>query len=118
MTGQSFHSCLCMYLFWWHLKSESECVGDFNSAPAYEACVHRDVSEVLGGGKGRGMAGMGHRQTWLCRLCYIICLLGGPELFVLFASEALVVVAFAFEQLLEVGFTVKFTLKSCEGAKA
>lgn len=36
----------------------------------------------------------------------------------LFASEALVVVAFALEQLLIVGFTVKFTLKSCEGAKA
>ena len=36
----------------------------------------------------------------------------------LFASEALVVVAFAFEQLLKVGFTVELTLKSCEGAKA
>lgn len=35
----------------------------------------------------------------------------------LFASEALVVVAFAFEQLLKVGFTVKFTLKSCKGSK-
>lgn len=36
----------------------------------------------------------------------------------LFAPEALVVVAFAFEELLEMGFAVKFTLKSCEGAKA
>lgn len=36
----------------------------------------------------------------------------------LFASESLVVVAFAFEQLLKVRFTVKFTLKSCKGAKA
>lgn len=36
----------------------------------------------------------------------------------LFASKAFVVVAFAFEQLLEVGFAVKFALKSCEGAKA
>lgn len=36
----------------------------------------------------------------------------------LFASEALVVVAFAFKQLLKVGFTVKFALESCEGAKA
>lgn len=119
MTGQSFPSLhgLCMYLFWWHLKSKWA-RGWFNSAPAYEACVHRDVSEVLGGGRGRGRAEMGHRQTWLCRLCYIICLLGGPELFVLFASEALVVVAFAFEQLLKVGFTVEFTLKGCEGAKA
>lgn len=36
----------------------------------------------------------------------------------LFASEALVVVAFALEQLLEVGFAVEFTLKSCKGAKA
>lgn len=36
----------------------------------------------------------------------------------LFASEALVVVAFAFEQLLKVGFTVKFALESCKGAKA
>lgn len=54
----------------------------------------------------------------LCRLCYIIRLLGGPELFVLLASEALVVVAFAFEQLLKVGFTVKFALESGEGAEA
>lgn len=61
---------------------------------------------------------MGHRHTRLCRLCYIFCLLGGPELFVLFASEALVVVAFRFEQLLKVGFTVKFALKSRECAKA
>lgn len=36
----------------------------------------------------------------------------------LFASKALVVVAFAFEQLLIVGFTVEFTLKSRKGAKA
>lgn len=36
----------------------------------------------------------------------------------LLASEALVVVAFAFEQLLKVGFTVKITLKSCKGAKS
>lgn len=36
----------------------------------------------------------------------------------LLATEALVVVAFAFEQLLIVGFAVKFTLKSCKGAKA
>lgn len=54
----------------------------------------------------------------LCHLSYIIRLLGGPELFVLFASEALVVVALVFEQLLVVRFAVKFTLKSCEGAKA
>lgn len=58
MTGQSFPSLhsLCMYLFWWHLKSKWA-RGWFNSAPAYEACVHRDVSEVLGGGKRR-------RQGW------------------------------------------------------
>lgn len=36
----------------------------------------------------------------------------------LFAPEALVVVAFALEELLEMGFAVKFTLKSCKGAKA
>lgn len=36
----------------------------------------------------------------------------------LFASEALVVVAFAFEQLLEVGFAVKLSRESREGAKA
>lgn len=35
----------------------------------------------------------------------------------LFASEALVVVAFAFEQLLKVGFAVKLALKGCKGAK-
>lgn len=36
----------------------------------------------------------------------------------LFAPEALIIVAFAFEQLLEVRFAVKFTLKSCKAAKA
>lgn len=36
----------------------------------------------------------------------------------LFASEALVVVAFALEQLLEVGFAVKFALQGRKGAKA
>lgn len=36
----------------------------------------------------------------------------------LFASKALVVVAFAFEQLLEVRFTVELALKGCKGAEA
>lgn len=36
----------------------------------------------------------------------------------LLASEALVVVSFALEQLLVMGFTVEFTLKSRKGAKA
>lgn len=116
MTGLSSPICLCMYLIWWHLKSKRACRW-FNSAPEHEACVHRDVSEVFGGKRIRG-AEVGHRRTRLCRLCYILRLLGGPELFVLFASEALVVVAFAFEQLLKVRFTVKFTLKSRKGAKA
>lgn len=62
MTGQSFSSRLCMYLFWWHLESEWA-RGWFNSASAYEACVHCDILEVLGGG--RGMAGMGHRQIMM-----------------------------------------------------
>lgn len=60
---------------------------------------------------------MGHEQTRLCRLRYILCLLGGPELFVLFASEALVIVAFAFEQLLKVRFAVKLALEGRKGAK-
>lgn len=116
MTGRSSPICLCMYRIWWHLKSKRACRW-FNGAPEYEARVHRDVSEVFGGKRIRG-AEVGHRRTRLRRLCYILRLLGGPELFVLFASEALVVVAFAFEQLLKVRFTVKFTLKSCKGAKA
>lgn len=106
-----------MYLFWWHLKSEWV-RGWFNSAPAYEACVHRDALEVLGGGKRRGRSATGQRQTWLWRLCYSICLLSGPELFVLLASKTLVIVSFALEQLFEVGFAVKFTLKRCKTAKA
>lgn len=106
-----------MYLFWWHLKSEWV-RGWFNSAPAYEACVHRDALEVLGGGKRRGRSATGQRQTWLWRLCYSICLLSGPELFVLLASKTLVIVSFALEQLFEVGFAVKFTLKRCKSAKA
>lgn len=114
MTGQSFSICLCMYLFWWHLKSKSAC-GWFYSAPEWGMCS----SWCIGGVRRRKKKKRGwHRQTCLCRLCYIIRLLGGPELFVLFASEALVVVAFTFEQLLKVRFTVKFTLKSCKGAKA
>lgn len=36
----------------------------------------------------------------------------------LLAAEALVVVAFAFEKLLEVGLAVKLALKSCEAAQA
>lgn len=36
----------------------------------------------------------------------------------LLASETLVVVAFAFEKLLEVGLAVKLALKSCEAAEA
>lgn len=36
----------------------------------------------------------------------------------LFASETLVIVSFALEQLLEVGFAVKLTLKSRKSAKA
>lgn len=62
MTGQSFPSCLCMYLFWWHLKSKWA-RGWFNSAPAYEACVPRDVLEVLGGGKGKRQ-GRGGTQAY------------------------------------------------------
>jgi len=48
----------------------------------------------------------------------LLRILGGPKLLVLFASKALVIVAFALEELLEMGFTVEFTLKSCKGAKA
>lgn len=36
----------------------------------------------------------------------------------LLASKTLVIVSFALEQLFEVGFAVKFTLKRCKTAKA
>lgn len=71
MTGPSFPSCLGMYLFRWHLKSEWA-RGWFNSAPAYEACVHCDVLEVLGGGKGRCGAGMGQADMIMPSLLYYL----------------------------------------------
>lgn len=57
------------------------------------------------------------RQTPLSRLAHVVRLLGIPELFVLFASKALVVVALAFEQLLKVRFAVEFTVKGSKGAE-
>lgn len=53
----------------------------------------------------------------LSRLGHGVRLLGGPELFVLLASEALVVVALALEQLLKVRFAVELALKGSKGAK-
>lgn len=53
----------------------------------------------------------------LRRLRHVVRLFGVPELFVLFASEALVVVALAFEQLLKVRLAVEFTVKGSKGAK-
>lgn len=73
----------------------------------------RDVKQKI-----KGRSGAAYRQTGSWCLCYIICLLGGPQLFVLLASKALVIVSFAFEKLLEVGFAVKLSLKGCKGAKA
>lgn len=60
---------------------------------------------------------MAHRQTPLSRLGHVVRLLGIPELFVLFAAKALVVVALAFEQLLKVRFAVEFTVKGSKGAE-
>lgn len=94
-----------------------------NSRLEVEACARRDASE----GEGEGEEEKREPRTgprWdaggraLRRLGDVLRLLGGPELFVLFAPEALVVVAFALEQLLEVRFAVKLTLKSREGAEA
>lgn len=52
----------------------------------------------------------------LGRLGHVVRLLGVPQLFVLFASEALVVVALALEQLLKVRLAVELTLEGGEGA--
>lgn len=89
-----------------------------------EACARRDASE---GGEEEEEEVKREPRTgprWdaggrgLRRLGDVLRLLGGPELFVLFAPEALVVVAFALEELLEVRFAVKLPLKSREGAEA
>lgn len=45
-------------------------------------------------------------------------LLGGPELLVLLAAEALVVVAFALEELLEVRLAVELPLQGRKAAQA
>lgn len=37
-------------------------MGDLTVPQAYEACVHRDALEVLGGGKRRGRSATGQRQ--------------------------------------------------------
>lgn len=58
-----------------------------------------------------------HRRRPLSRLGLVVRLLGVPELFVLFAPEALVVVALALEQLLKVRLAVELTLNGSEGAK-
>lgn len=70
---------------------------------------------MLGGKTSR--AQVPRRQTPLSRLAHVVRLLGIPELFVLFASKALVVVALAFEQLLKVRFAVEFTVKGSKGAE-
>lgn len=51
----------------------------------------------------------------LCRLGDALCILGGPELLMLLASEALVVVPFTLKELLEVWFAVKLPLQRCIG---
>lgn len=45
-------------------------------------------------------------------------LLGGPELLVLLAAEAFVIVAFALEELLEVRFAVELALEGRKAAQA
>lgn len=89
---------------------------ELTGVPACGTCVHRDMLEVFKRTKIKRRTTKG--KTWSRRLCYIIGLLGGPELFVLLPSEALVVVAFAFEKLLEVGLAVKLALEGCEAAEA
>lgn len=45
-------------------------------------------------------------------------LLGGPQLLVLLAAEAFVIVAFTLEELLEVRFAVELPLEGREAAQA
>lgn len=88
--------------------------GWFNSAPEYDVYLRWWEEKQ----KTKQGSGWTPAEVITPSLLYFICLLGGPALFVLFAPEALVVVAFAFEQLLKVRLAVKFTLKGGEGAKA
>lgn len=53
-----------------------------------------------------------------CCLCPSLCLFLQPELLVLLAPKALVIVAFALEELLEVWLAVEFSMKSCITAQA
>lgn len=73
------------------------------------------MCDVLGGKK---QAGPRWQPWWtpLSRLGHVVRLLGVPELLVLLASEALVVVALALEQLTKVRFAVEFTVEGGEGA--
>lgn len=74
-----------------------------------------------GGGVGSGRVGWAGFVWWLSssrRLGDAVRLLGGPQLFVLLAAEALVVVAFALEELLEVRFAVELALEGREAAQA
>lgn len=61
---------------------------------------------------------LGHRQAWLRSLCYVLALLGGPKLLVLLAAKALIIVAFALEELLEVRLAVEITRKGSKCAQA
>lgn len=70
---------------------------------------------MLGGKTSRAEGPRG--RTPLGRLRHVVRLLGVPELLVLFASKALVVVALAFKQLLKVRFAVEFAVKGSKGAK-
>lgn len=55
---------------------------------------------------------------WSCCVSPILHLFLQPELFVLFAPKALIIVAFALEKLLEVWLAVEFPMESCITAQA
>lgn len=57
--------------------------------------------------------------SWLLPSCCLgVGLLGGPQLLVLLAAEAFVIVAFALEELLEVRFAVELPLEGGKAAQA
>lgn len=61
---------------------------------------------------------MGGLSWLLPSRCLGVGLLGGPQLLVLLAAEAFVIVAFALEELLEVRFAVELPLEGRKTAQA
>lgn len=91
--------------------SAGECVcGKFDRAPECVMCWEE---------KKKRQAGPRWQPWWtpLSRLGHVVRLLGVPQLLVLLASEALVVVALALEQLTKVRFAVELAVEGGEGAQ-